>query len=196
MRCYDSVWIGSKSTLDILVSRHPLMRKQPRIDPAVAATAAIPQREHSSAAADRKLTFFVTHCPDLHLLSSHVPPNYQHETRSQCSHPPSSCCVWWFGNAQQQLAGWQSHISPVCSQLRAGCSSLKLWTPWTVLLFLVELNIYLITPLQVFHPDKPHSAPPCPNFPNVQFDKLPVVSSQPVRTGPISIKRGGATAGI
>lgn len=39
-------------------------------------------------------------------------PNYRRKTRSQCSHPPSSHCVLWFGNAQQQLAGCQSHISP------------------------------------------------------------------------------------
>lgn len=133
------------------MSRHPLMRKQPRIDPAVAATAAIPQREHSSAAADRKLTFFVTHCPHLHLLSSRVPLNYRRETRSLCSHPPYRC-VLWSGNTQQQLADCQSHISPVCPQLRAGCSSLRL-NDITCLLFLVEPDIYLITPQQEFHPN-------------------------------------------
>lgn len=53
-------------------------------------------------------------------------PNYRRGTRSQCSHPPSPRCVLWLGNAQQQLAGCQSHISPACLWLRAGYSSLRL----------------------------------------------------------------------
>lgn len=124
-------------------------------------------------------------------------PNYRRETRSQCSHPPSSHCVLWLGNAAAAI-GWLSKSHIPCVPLAEGRMFFTKARKTTTACCYLCSRTFITSHHNCMSFTLTNPTVLCPEFSQCSIwqTPFPTVFSQPERTGPISIKRGGATVWV